>query len=138
MNDETTSPVRRWHVLVLVVGVWVIAIGILCFTWVIAQDMMTPYRVPGSLSDAVEARILSGKDAEVLTYCERHLAYHPEDIQARWYRAVALHRLGQTAEAEKAFVSISGINTNWAKVVAEYPAWLKSDARNMMATQPED
>ena len=115
-----------------------IAAGILCFTWVCSQDMMTPCRVPGSLADAVEPRILSGKDAEVLTYCERHLAYHPDDIQARVYRAVALHRLGRKAEAEKEFVSISGIATNWAKVVADYPAWLKSDARNMMATQPED
>ena len=138
MNDKTESPIRRWHIIALLVGVWVIAAAILCFTWVIAHDMSTAYSVPGCLSDAVEPLILSGKDAEVLEYCEYHLAYHPDDIQARFYRAVALHRLGQEAEAEKEFVTISGINTNWTKIVAEYPAWLKSDARNMMAPQPED
>ena len=136
MTETTNSPVRRWHVIGLLVGVWIVAVGVTCFTWVMARDMVTPYRVPGSLTDAVEPRILSGNDAEVLTYCENHLAYHPDDFQARWYRAVALYRLGRKGEAEQEFRGISGVDTNWAEVVKRYPAWLKSDTRHMRAAQP--
>jgi Flp pilus assembly protein TadD len=93
------------------------------------------YRVPGTLMAEAEACIIAGKDGEVLSYCERYLAYHPTDAEARWYRAVALHRLGRKDEAEQQFKEVSGIDTNWAEVVRAYPKWLKSDARWAIAPE---
>ena len=139
MNDYRNPAVKCWHIVALLVAVWVIAIGMICLTWLFIDEMRGgPYCVPTSLGDEVEPRILAGKDHEVLVYCERHLAYHPGDLDARVYRAVALYRVGRQDEAKKEFRSITGIDTNWAEAVKAYPAWLTSDARNTIITQPEN
>ena len=94
--------------------------------------------IPGSIAEAVEPRILSGKDTEVLSYCDRHLAYHPDDIQVRWYRAVAMHRLGQKTEATKELRQISGVDTNWSEYIKTYVEWLEGDDRWTLSTQQPD
>lgn len=130
MERTEGGPLRRWHIITFLCTLAGIAVALALLTWAAMKEIMGgPYRVPGSLTDEAEAYILAGKDGEVLSCCARYLAYHPTDAQAKWYRAVALHRLGRKEEAEQQFKEISGIDTNWADVVRAYPRWLKSDAR---------
>ena len=138
MKTEHRPAVRVWHIHVVMWSLAVIAatlVGMLIF---ILHTSITPYRIPGSIEEAVEPRILSGKDTEVLSYCDRHLAYHPDDIQVRWYRAVAMHRLGQKTEATKELRQISGVDTNWSEYIKTYVEWLEGDDRWTLSTQQPD
>jgi hypothetical protein len=138
MKTEHRPAFRVWHIHVVMWSLAVIAatlVGMLIF---ILYTSVTPYRIPGSIAEAVEPRILSGEDTEVLSYCDRHLAYHPDDIQVRWYRAVAMHRLGQNAEATKELRQISGVDTNWSEYIKTYVEWLRGDDRWTLGTQQTD
>ena len=136
METNQRTCLRSWHVHVIMWSLAAIAVALVGMIVFIMHDSVTPYSIPGSLTDAVEPRILSGDDAKVLMYCERHLAYHPDDIQARWYQAVAMHRLGQTATAEKEFEKIAGIDTNWSEYIKTYVERLGSEDRWTNTTQP--
>ena len=138
MKTEQCPALRTWHVHVIMWSLALIAATLLGMVVFVVHDSVPPYGIPGSLMDAVEPCILAGKDVEALTYCDNHIAYHPDDVQASWYRAVAMYRLGQTSAAEKEFIRISGVDTNWSDSIKTYVEWLGSDDRWILTTQQPD
>ena len=126
--------IRIW-VLVLAASVAAL-VGILIFAIfkitssisALQPDAMVDGMETESLQMRIEEALAKGHGDEALRLSEQMLLDRPNHIQANWYAAVALYRLGRVHEATRRFDNVVEIAPEWEPTVEAYLERLRSKA----------